>query len=115
MLDRGLIVKLALDKDVEMAGMVQAVPIEQSHVLGENLPFVHCIWVLPFSEEAQPPRWEAGLRDLDRQQADRRRPAPERGQGPTADRVPPAGLEVLAIGSRDVASPRPCPDRNRPG
>jgi N-acetylglutamate synthase-like GNAT family acetyltransferase len=43
--DKGLLVKLALDDDGEVAGMVQAMPIEHTHVLGEKLHFIHCIWV----------------------------------------------------------------------
>ncbi len=45
MKDEGLIVKLALDDDGEVAGMIQSLPVEHTHVLGENLHFLLCIWV----------------------------------------------------------------------
>ena len=41
----GLVVRLAIDDDGAVAGMVQATPIERSPVQGEGLLFVHCIWV----------------------------------------------------------------------
>lgn len=42
---RGLIVKLAIDDDGEVAGMIQSLPVEHSHVLGEKLHLILCIWV----------------------------------------------------------------------
>jgi len=45
MKDRGLQVKLALDDDGEVGGMIQYVPIEHSHVAGNDLYFINCIWV----------------------------------------------------------------------
>lgn len=42
---RGLIVKLAIADDGAVAGMVQALPIEQTWVHGERLYFILCIWV----------------------------------------------------------------------
>jgi len=45
MKDKGLQVKLALDEDGQVGGMIQYVPIEYSFVEGSDLYFVHCIWV----------------------------------------------------------------------
>ena len=45
MRDRGLRVKLALDDQGVVGGMIQYVPIEESFVDGQGLYYVHCIWV----------------------------------------------------------------------
>lgn len=45
MKERGLRVKLALDDRGVAAGMIQYAPIEQTHVEGQGLHFVYCIWV----------------------------------------------------------------------
>lgn len=45
MKDKGLIVKLAIDDDGAVAGMLQSLPIEQTHMQGEGLYVVLCIWV----------------------------------------------------------------------
>jgi len=45
MRDRGLRVKLALDEEGRVGGMIQVVPIEQAPALGRDLAFVLCIWV----------------------------------------------------------------------
>ncbi len=45
MRDKGLRVKLALDDQGEVGGMIQCVPIEESFVDGQGLYFVLCIWV----------------------------------------------------------------------
>jgi GNAT superfamily N-acetyltransferase len=45
MKDRGLGVKLALDDNGEVGGMIQYVPIEQSFAEGKDLYFINCIWV----------------------------------------------------------------------
>lgn len=45
MSERGLRVKLALDENQRVGGMIQYVPIEQSFVQGKNLYVVKCIWV----------------------------------------------------------------------
>ena len=45
MKDKGLRVKLALDDDGQVGGMIQYVPIEHSLAEGSDLYFVHCIWV----------------------------------------------------------------------
>ena len=42
---KGLIVKLALDDNNTVGGMIQYLPIEESFVQGEDLFFVLCIWV----------------------------------------------------------------------
>ena len=44
-LDRGLRVKLALDDNGEVGGMIQYLPIEESFIQGSNLYFILCIWV----------------------------------------------------------------------
>jgi GNAT superfamily N-acetyltransferase len=45
MRDRGLRVKLALDAEGRVGGMIQAVPIELSPAVGRGLEFILCIWV----------------------------------------------------------------------
>ncbi len=45
MRDRGLRVKLALDAEGRVGGMIQWVPIERSPALGRGLEFVLCVWV----------------------------------------------------------------------
>ncbi len=42
---RGLRVKLAVDEEGTVGGMIQYVPIEQSFVDGSDLYFINCIWV----------------------------------------------------------------------
>jgi hypothetical protein len=44
-LRNGLRVKLAVDENDTVVGMIQYLPIENSHVAGENLYFIYCIWV----------------------------------------------------------------------
>lgn len=43
--DRGLRVKLAVDDDERVGGMIQYIPAEHTAVVGENLYVVLCIWV----------------------------------------------------------------------
>lgn len=45
MKDKGLKVKLAVDNNGEVGGMIQYLPIEHSFVEGEGLYFINCIWV----------------------------------------------------------------------
>ncbi len=45
MRDRGLRVKLALDADGRVGGMIQYLPIERSPAEGRGLEFILCIWV----------------------------------------------------------------------
>ena len=45
MKDKGLRVKLALDDDGKVGGMIQYVPAEHSLVEGKELYFINCIWV----------------------------------------------------------------------
>ncbi len=45
MQERGLRVKLATDDEGTVGGMIQYAPIESTHVEGEGLYFVYCIWV----------------------------------------------------------------------
>jgi len=45
MKDKGLRVKLALDNDGEVGGMIQYIPIEHSFAEGNDLYFINCIWV----------------------------------------------------------------------
>jgi GNAT superfamily N-acetyltransferase len=44
-LERGLRVKLAIDDNGAVGGMIQYLPIEQSTVDGQGLYFIPCIWV----------------------------------------------------------------------
>lgn len=50
MKDKGLRVKLALDDAGEAGGMIQYIPIEHSFADGENLYFIHCLWVHGYKE-----------------------------------------------------------------
>ena len=43
--DKGLRVKLALDDNEKVGGMIQYLPVEESFVEGENLYVILCIWV----------------------------------------------------------------------
>ena len=43
--DKGLRVKLALDDEGEVGGMIQYLPIEHSFADGDDLYFINCIWV----------------------------------------------------------------------
>jgi len=43
--DKGVEVKLAVDDRGEVGGMIQYIPIEYTHVEGEDLYFVYCVWV----------------------------------------------------------------------
>lgn len=45
MKDKGLRVKLSLDDNGTVSGMIQYVPIEHSTVEGKDLYFINCIWV----------------------------------------------------------------------
>ena len=45
MLDNGLRVKLALDDQGQVGGMIQYLPVEHSFAEGEGLYFINCIWV----------------------------------------------------------------------
>jgi len=45
MRERGLRVKLALDDNDQVGGMIQYVPIEESFAEGNDLYFIQCIWV----------------------------------------------------------------------
>ncbi|MBI4723061.1 MAG: GNAT family N-acetyltransferase [Candidatus Stahlbacteria bacterium] len=45
MKDKGLRVKLALDDNGVVGGMIQYIPVEYSSVDGKDLYFINCIWV----------------------------------------------------------------------
>ncbi|UCE04795.1 MAG: GNAT family N-acetyltransferase [bacterium] len=45
MKDKGLVVKLAVDDNGEVGGMIQYLPVEQSFAEGNDLYFITCIWV----------------------------------------------------------------------
>ena len=45
MKDKGLRVKLAVDDNGEVGGMIQYIPTEHSFVEGKDLYFINCIWV----------------------------------------------------------------------
>ena len=48
--DKGLRVKLALDDNGQVGGMIQYIPIELSSADGKDLYFVNCIWVHGYKE-----------------------------------------------------------------
>lgn len=50
MKEKGLHVKLALDDQGEVGGMIQYLPIEHSIVSGSDLYFIPCIWVHGYKE-----------------------------------------------------------------
>jgi GNAT superfamily N-acetyltransferase len=50
MKDKGLGVKLAVDNNGEIGGMIQYIPIEYSYVSGNDLYFILCIWVHNYNE-----------------------------------------------------------------
>lgn len=43
--DKGLAVKLAINDEGNVGGMIQYLPIEHSFAEGKDLYFIHCIWV----------------------------------------------------------------------
>ena len=45
MKDKGLIVKLAIDENGQVGGMIQCVPSEYSSIEGKDLYFINCVWV----------------------------------------------------------------------
>jgi GNAT superfamily N-acetyltransferase len=45
MKDKGLRVKLSLDDEGNVGGMIEYVPIEHSFAEGSDMHFVNCIWV----------------------------------------------------------------------
>jgi len=45
MKDKGLRVKLVLDDDGKVGGMIQYIPVEYSFAEGKDLYFINCIWV----------------------------------------------------------------------
>ena len=50
MKDKGLRVKLAVDDNGEVGGMIQYIPIEHSLVEGNDLYLINCIWVHGYKE-----------------------------------------------------------------
>ena len=50
MKDKGLGVKLALDDNGKVGGMIQYIPIEHSFAEGKDLYFINCIWVHGYKE-----------------------------------------------------------------
>ncbi|MCK5548648.1 MAG: GNAT family N-acetyltransferase [Thermoplasmata archaeon] len=50
MKDKGLRVKLALNDEGQVGGMIEYMPIEDSNAEGEDLYFVNCIWVHGYKE-----------------------------------------------------------------
>ncbi len=48
--DKGLRVKLALDDNGQVGGMIQYTPVEHSFVEGKDLYLVNCIWVHGYKE-----------------------------------------------------------------
>ena len=53
MKDKGLRVKLAMDDDGKVGGMIQYLPIKHSFVAGKDLYFVNCIWVHGYKKESR--------------------------------------------------------------
>lgn len=47
--EKGLKVKLAIEND-KAVGMIQYIPIEESHIEGKDLYFIYCIWVHGYKE-----------------------------------------------------------------
>jgi GNAT superfamily N-acetyltransferase len=45
MKEKGIRVKLSLDEHGTIGGMIQYCPVEHTHVSGEELYFIYCIWV----------------------------------------------------------------------
>ncbi len=45
MKDKGLRVKLAIDDDGTVSGMIQYQPVEHTHITGRDIYFIYCIWV----------------------------------------------------------------------
>jgi GNAT superfamily N-acetyltransferase len=50
MKNKGLGVKLALNKKEDVVGMIQYIPIEYSFAEGEDLYYINCIWVHGYDE-----------------------------------------------------------------
>jgi GNAT superfamily N-acetyltransferase len=50
MKDKGLRVKLAIDNNGDVGGMIQYIPIEVSFAEGHDLYFINCIWVHGYEE-----------------------------------------------------------------
>ena len=48
--ENGLRVKLAIDDNGAAAGMIHYMPIEHTHVKGEDLYFIYCVWVHGYKE-----------------------------------------------------------------
>ncbi len=61
MKDKGLGVKLALDDDGTVGGMIQNQPIEQSFIEGEDLYFINCIWVHGYDNKSRPNFQKLGM------------------------------------------------------
>lgn len=48
--NKGLGVKLALDDNGQVGGMIQYIPIEHSIIQGKDLYFIYCVWVHGYSK-----------------------------------------------------------------
>lgn len=48
--NKGLRVKLAVDDNDAIGGMIQYMPIEETFAIGENMYFIYCIWVHGYKE-----------------------------------------------------------------
>ncbi len=51
--DKGLRVKLAIDEQGNLGGMIQYLPIEYSFIEGEDLYFILCIWVHGYKKKSR--------------------------------------------------------------
>ncbi len=45
MKDKGLRVKLVIDEDGKIAGMIQYQPVQHTHIIGKDMYYIYCIWV----------------------------------------------------------------------
>jgi len=59
--DKNLGIKLAVDDDGKVCGMIQYIPIEESIVKGENLYFIYCIWVHGYKKKGVGNRQKKGM------------------------------------------------------
>ena len=61
MREQGLRVKVAIDDDGSLAGMIEYMPIEYSYADGDDLYMVNCIWVHGYEDKGVGNRQGAGL------------------------------------------------------
>ena len=59
--DKGLGVKLAVDDNGKVCGMIQYIPIEESVAEGKDLYFIYCIWVHGYKKKGVGNRQKRGM------------------------------------------------------